>query len=102
MNNIKLKILEYVSTHDWLTRGGLLDAMGGRARTEQDIRYLVDKGYLLDSGSVELTEKGFACIDSGSFRNRTIQIVKGVLGIVVSVLIVVAGNWLWELIQPFL
>ena len=102
MNNIKLKILNHVNTNPWLTRGGLVDAIGGRARTEQDIRYLVEKGYLVDRDGMELTDRGFACINSGSFRNRAKRLGQGALGLLVSVIAVVIGNWLWGLIQSVL
>ena len=102
MNNLKLKILEHVSTHPFLSRGGLIDAMGGRERTDQDIAYLIEKRYLVDSRSMELAEKGLAYIDSGSVRNRMKRSGAVALGIIVSVIAVVIGNWLWDLLRPAL
>ena len=102
MNNLKLKILEHVSAHPFLSRGGLIDAMGGRGRTDLDIGFLIEKGYLVESRSMELTDKGFACIDSGSIRNRMKRIGAVAVGIIVSVIAVVIGNWLWDLLRPVL
>ena len=102
MNNIKLNILKRVYTKPWLTRGGLIDAIGDPNRTERDIRYLIEKGYLLDHPGMVLTDKGYACIDSGSVRNHAKRLGLGVLGLIVSVVAVVIGNWLWGLIQSAL
>ena len=91
VNNLKLRVLERAHANPELTRGGLVDAMGDRDKAEENIDYLVTKGYLRDRRGIELTDKGFACIDSGSFRNRAKQAGKGAL-----------GNWLWVLIQTVL
>lgn len=99
MNNLKLNILEHVSTHPYLSRGGLIDAMGGRERIDQDIGWLIEKGYLADSRTMELTDKGLARIDSGSFRNRMKMIGVGAIGIILSVIAVVIGNWLSALLE---
>ena len=102
MNNLKVRILERAFAHPGLTVGGLADGISQGARTEQDVRHLLESGHLIDSGGVRLSSKGLARIDSASFRNRAKRFVKGVLGIVVSVVAVVTGNWLWSLIQSFL
>ena len=99
MNNLKLKILERAYASPGFTVGGLADSISRGPRTEQDVQYLVDKGYLLNDRGLELSNKGLACIDSASFRNRTIRIGKYALGIALSVVAVVVGNWLWSLIQ---
>ena len=91
MNNLKLRILEQVHAQPGLTIGGLVDAISRGPRTEQEVRYLVEKGYLLDDRGLGLSNKGFACIDSASFRNRAKRVGKGVL-----------GNWVWYLIQSSL
>ena len=67
MNNLKLKILERAYAEPGLTIGGLADATSCRPTTEQEIRYLVEQGYLLDDRGLKLSNKGFACIDSASF-----------------------------------
>ena len=102
MNNLELKILEHAYARPGLTVGGLADAISRGPKSEQEVRYLVEKGYLLDGSGLELSRKGFACIDSASFRNRGKRVVKCVLGIAVSVVTVVIGNWLWNLIQSSL
>ena len=48
MNNRKLKILERTYTRPGLAIGGLADSIGRGPRTEQEVRYLIDKGYLRD------------------------------------------------------
>ena len=99
MNNLKLRILERAYAEPHLTVGGLADRISRGRRTEEDVRHLVKKGYLLDERGLELSDKGLACIDSGSSRNRAKRIGKWVLGMAASVLAVLTGNWLWSLIQ---
>ena len=98
MNNLKLQILERAYGHPGFTIGGLADSISRGRRTEQEIQCLVDKGYLRNHEGLQLSKKGFACIDSSSNRNRAIRLGKGVLGIALSVVAVVIGNWLWHLI----
>ena len=102
MNNLKLKILERAYANPGLSIGGLADRISRGPKTEQEVQHLVDKGYLLDHNGLELSKKGFACVDSGSFRNRTILVGKYVLTTVLSVVAVLIGNWLWHLIQSSL
>ena len=102
MNNLKLKILERAYAQPDLTIGGLADAISRGPRTEQQIRHLVEKGYLLDHSGLELSNKGFAYINSASFRNRAKRVGKLVRVLAVSVVAVVIGNWLWNLIQSSL
>lgn len=99
MNNTKLRILERAYAQPHLTVGGMADRVGGGRRTERDVRHLVEKGYLLHERGLELSDKGFACIDSGSTRNRAKRVAKWALGMAASVLAVVTGNWLWDLIR---
>ena len=100
MNNIKLKILERAYAEPGLTIGGLADSIGRGLRTEQEVQYLVDNGYLLDTyKGLELSNEGFACINSASLRNRTNRVGKCLLAFALSVVAVVIGNWLWNLIQ---
>ena len=101
MNNLKLQILEHAYAQPGLTVGGLADAISRGPKTEADVRYLVDKGYLLDHRGLELSKKGYACIDSGSSINRAKRVGKWLLGIAASVVAVVIGNWLWNFIQPY-
>ena len=98
MSNLKLKILEYVYARPHLSIGGLADAISPGSRTEQEIRNLVEKGYLVDHGGLRLSKRGIACIDSASFKNRAKRVGTWVLGVVA----VVIGNWLWSLIQSSL
>ena len=102
MNNLKLKILEHAYARPGLTIGGLADVISHGSKSEQEVRYLIEKGYLLDANGLELSKKGFACIDSASFRNRAKRVGKSVLGIAASVVAVLIGNWLWNLIQSSL
>ena len=102
MNNLKLRILEQAYAKPHLTVWGLADSIGPGHRTEQEVLYLVKKGYLLDDRGLELSKKGLACIDSASLTNRTKRIGKWLLGIATSVVAVIIGNWLWELIQSSL
>ena len=102
MNNLKLQILEHAYARPGLTKGGLADAISRGPKTEQEVCYLVEKGFLLDHSGLELSKKGLACIDSSSFKNRAKQVGKWVLGIAASVVAVVIGNWLWNLIQSSL
>ena len=102
MNNLKLRILEQAYAKPHLTVGGLADSIGPGYRTEQEVRYLVKKGYLLDDRGLVLSEKGLACIDSASLKNRTKRIGKWILGIATSVVAVIIGKWIWELIQSSL
>lgn len=102
MNNLKLKILEYAYSRPGLSIGGLADAISRGPKTEQEIRYLLERGFLLDHRGLELSRKGVACIDSASLRNRAKWVGKWVLGIAASVVAVVIGNWLWDLIQSLL
>lgn len=102
MNNLKLKILEYAYTRPGLTIGGLADSIAPGQRTEQDVRHLVNRGYLLDERGLELSNKGLACVDSASLRNRAKRLGKSVLGLALSVVAVVVGNWIWRLTQSFL
>ena len=99
MNNLKLKILERAYAEPHLTVGGLADRISPGPMTQQEVRYLVKKGYLCEDRGLTLSDKGLACIDSASFRNRALWLGKGVLGVAVSVVAVVIGNWLWYLIQ---
>lgn len=99
MNNLKLKILERVYAQPWLTVGGLADQISPGPRTEEDIRDLVKKGYLRYDRGLHLSQKGLACIDSSSLRNRMIRVVKFVLAMAATIVTVVTGNWLWGLIQ---
>ena len=98
MSNLKLKILEYVYARPHLTIGGLADVISRGSRTEQEIRKLLEKGYLFDRGGLQVSKKGIACIDSASFKNRAKRVGTWVLGVVA----VVIGNWLWSLIQSSL
>ena len=102
MNNLKLKILEHAYARPGLTIGGLADSISRGPKTEHEVRYLVEKGFLLDHSGLELSEKGLACIDSASLRNQAKRVGKWVLGIATSVVAVVMGNWLWNLIQSSL
>ena len=102
MNNLKLKILERAYAEPGSTVGGLADAISRGPKTEEEVRHLVEKGYLLDDRGLTLSDKGLACIDSASPRNRAKRIGKGVLGIALSVVAVVIGNWVWSLIQSSL
>ena len=102
MNNLKLRILERAYAEPGLTIGGLADRISRGRRTEREVRYLVEKGYLVDERGVELSDKGLACIDSGSSRDRVKRVGKWMLGMVASVVAVVTGNWLWELIRSSL
>ena len=102
MNNLKLKILEHVYARPGLSIGGLADAISPGPNTEQEVRYLLEKGFLFDHRGLELSKKGFACIDSASFKNRAKRIGQWALGIAGSVVAVVIGNWLWNLIQSSL
>lgn len=102
MNNLKLKILEQAYSQPGLTIGGLADKISRGAKTEQEVRDLEAKGYLREDGGLQLTKKGLAHIDSASFLNRTKRLGKGTLSIGAAVVAVVIGNWLWELIQPYL
>ncbi|MDD9997809.1 MAG: hypothetical protein OXQ89_08710 [Rhodospirillaceae bacterium] len=102
MNNLKLQILKGAYARPGYTIGGLADTISRGRRTEEEIRHLLEKGYLLDGSGIELSKKGLACIDSASFRNRMRRIGKGTLGLVMSVVAVVIGNWIWGLIQSSL
>lgn len=103
MNNIKLKILERAHAEPGLTIGGLADCISRWPRTEQEVQYLVDNGYLLDTcRGLELSNKGYACIDSASLRNRTNRVGKCLAAFALSIVAVVAGNWLWDLIRSSL
>ncbi|MCY3567067.1 MAG: hypothetical protein OXH38_00445 [Chloroflexi bacterium] len=103
MNNLKLRILERAYAEPGLTVGGLADDISRGRKTEQEVRYLIEKGYLLDEDwGLELSNRGFACIDSASLRNRTIWVGKGLFATALSVVAVVIGNWLWALIQSSL
>lgn len=102
MNNLKLKILEQAHARPGVTVGGLADAISRGPKTEADVHYLVEKGYLLNDRGLALSKKGFAYIDSVSSRNRAKRVGKWVLGIAASVVAVVIGNWLWGLIQSYL
>ena len=102
LNNLKLQILEGANARPGYSIGGLADTISRGRRTEEEIHYLVEKGYLLNAKGIELSNKGFACIDSASFRNRMKLIGKGTLGLAMSVVAVVIGNWLWGLIQTSL
>ena len=102
MNNLKKKILERAYAQPDLTIGALADAISRGPRTEQEIRYLLEKGYLLDDRGLKLSTKGIACIDSASSSNRAKRVGKVLLGIAISVFAVVIGNWLWSLIQSSL
>ena len=99
MNNLKMKILERVYAEPWLTVGGLADRISPGRRTEKDIQDLVKKGYLLDKRGLHLSEKGLACIDSSSRKNRMIQVGKYLLAMAGGVVIAVAAQWLWSLFQ---
>lgn len=102
MNNLKMKILEHVYARPHLTIGGLADDISPGRRTEQDVRYLLEKGYLVEDMGLQLSKKGLACIDSASPRNRLVRMGKWALGIIASVVAVVVGSWLWDLIQSSL
>ena len=99
MNNLKLQILERAYARPGLTIGGLADTISRGRRTEEEVRHLLEKGYLQDESGIELTKRGLACIDSASPRNRMIRIGIGTLGVALSVVAVVIGNWIWSLIQ---
>ena len=62
----------------------------------------MDKGYLLNDNGLSLSKKGFACVDSASFRNRAMRVGKCVLRVGLSVVAVLIGNWLWHLMQSSL
>ena len=104
MNNLKRKILKRAYAQPKLPIGGLANLISPGGRTVSDVQHLVDGGYLLNNNGLELsTKKGLACIDSSSLRNRMKRVGKGVLLILVlPVLAVVIGNWLWNLIQAIL
>lgn len=102
MNNLKMKILEHAYVRPHLTIGGLADDISPGRRTEQDVRYLLEKGYLVQDMGLQLSKKGLACIDSDSPRNQLVRMGKWALGIITSVVAVVIGNWLWDLIQSSL
>lgn len=102
VNNLKLKILEHVYAQPSLTVGGLADVISRGPKTEADIRHLLEKGYLVNDRGLELSKKGYARIDSASSRNRAKRVGVWVLGIATSVVAVVIGNWLWDLIQSYL
>ncbi len=102
MNNLKLKILERAYADPGLTVGGLADCISRGPKTEQEVQYLVDKGYLLNDNGLGLSNKGFARIDSASFRNRAMRVGKCVLRTGLSVVAVLIGNWLWHLMQSSL
>ena len=102
MSNLKLKVLEYANARPHLTIGGLADAISPGARTEQEIRHLVKKGYLLNHSGLTLSKRGIACIDSASFKNRAKRVGTWVLGVAASVVALVISNWLWSLIQSSL
>lgn len=51
-------------------RRGVADSIGPGDRTEQEVRYLVKKGYLLDDRGLKLSEKGLACMDSANLKKR--------------------------------
>ena len=57
MSNLKLKILEYANARPHLTIGGLADAISPEPRTEQQIRDLVKKGYLLNRSGFNAVEQ---------------------------------------------
>ena len=99
MNDLKLKILERVYAQPWLTVGGLADQISPGPRTEQDIRDLVEKGYLRYERGLHLSDKGRNYIDSSSRRNRMLQVAKYVLAMAGGVVIAVTAQWLWDLIQ---
>lgn len=99
MNNLKLRLLERDYARPGLTEGGLADGVSRGRRTEEEVRRLLEKGYLTDECGLELTAKGLACIDSASLGNRMMRIGKGALGVALSVLAVLIGNWIWSLIQ---
>ncbi len=101
MNNLKLKILEHAYAQPGLTVEGLADTISRGRKTEEDVRYLLKKGYLIDVRGIELSKKGLCCIDSSSSRNQMKRIGIGLLGIVVSVVTVVIGNCIWDLIQSY-
>ncbi len=102
VNNLKLRILERAYARPGLTVGGLADRISQGPRAEQEVRDLVARGYLLNERGIEISSKGLACIDSASLRNRAKRLGKGLLGLAVSVVAVVIGNWLWGLIQSSL
>ena len=103
MNNLELRLLERAYAEPGLTIGRLADTISRGHRAEQEVRYLVARGYLLNVGrGLELSNKGLACIDSASLRNRTKRVGKGLVTIALSVAAVVIGNWLWALIQSSL
>ena len=99
MNNLKLRLLERAYARPGLTIGGLADGVSRGRRTEEEVRRLLEKGYLTDECGLELSAKGLACIDSASLGNRMVRIGKGALGLALSVVAVVIGNWIWSLIQ---
>ena len=99
MNNLKLRILERAYARPGLSMGGLADAISRGPTTEKAVRDLVERGYLRDDHGLELSKKGIACIDSSSFRSRAKRVSKWALGIAASVVAVVIGNWLWDLMQ---
>ena len=99
MNNLQLRILERAYARPGLTIGGLADAVSRGRRTEEEVRHLLEKGYLQKERGMELSAKGLACIDSASPRNWIMRIGKGALGVALSVVVVVLGNWIWSLIQ---
>ena len=82
--------------------GGLADAISRGPKTEQWVQDLVDKGYLLNDNGLSLSKKGFACVDSASFRNRAMRVGRCVLRVGLSVVAVLIGNWLWHLMQSSL
>ena len=102
MNNLNLKILEQVYAKPWLTVGGLADQISPGRRTEEEIQNLLRKGYLRNERGLHISEKGLACINSSSLRNRMIRIAKFVLAMAATVVTVVTGNWIWSLIQSVL
>lgn len=102
MNNLKLRILERAYARPGLTIGGLADSISRGPKTEQEVQCLVDKGYLLNDNGLGLSKKGFACVDSASFRNRAIRVGKCALSTGLSVVAVLIGNWLWHLMQSSL
>ena len=85
-----------------LDQRGLADSISRGPKTEQWVQDLVDKGYLLNDNGLGLSNKGFALVDSASFRNRAMRVGKCVLRTGLSVVAVLIGNWLWHLIQSSL
>lgn len=95
-----MRILERAHVRPNFNVYGLADSISPGRRTEEDIRYLLKKGYLRNKDALQLTEKGLACIDSSSPSNRMKRVGKGLLlFLVLPVLAVMIGNWLWDLIQ---